>query len=125
MTVSQGCGRGHDVAMLALHGLETYGLEVSQEAVDVANNNIQSQLSEPSPKNFGPRTQRQKPAQAAVIHGDFFERGWETQFGDSFQGFDVIYDYTVSAPNACIIYPNYCSSYAHYSPRCGRTGHGA
>ncbi|KIW96623.1 uncharacterized protein Z519_02014 [Cladophialophora bantiana CBS 173.52] len=31
--LAQGCGRGYDVVMLALHGLDAFGLEVYQTAV--------------------------------------------------------------------------------------------
>jgi hypothetical protein len=85
--------------MLALHGLSTCGLEVSPQAVAVANQNVQAQLDHPSTGNFG-STGVSKPAKigsADVILGDFFQRDWEKKVcgvGD-FEGFDVIYDYTV------------------------------
>ncbi|KAI1523245.1 thiol methyltransferase [Pyrenophora tritici-repentis] len=77
-----GCGKGHDVALLARHGYQVWGLEVSQGAVDAANENVKAQL-----KNSG-------PYHAQVVLGDFFEKGYESQFGPNFQGFDLIYDYT-------------------------------
>ncbi|KAI8941041.1 hypothetical protein NX059_002285 [Plenodomus lindquistii] len=89
-----GCGRGHDVAMLALHGIETWGLEVSQGAVNVANENVKAQLENPAPSNFGGKGSRPTSANAKVILGDFFQKGWESQITADFQGFDIIYDYT-------------------------------
>ena len=81
--------------MLALNGIEAWGLEVSQKAVDTANANIKSQLAKPSEHNFGQGEGRPNPAAAKVILGDFFRPGWEHQIGAGFEGFDIIYDYTV------------------------------
>lgn len=81
--------------MLALNGFETWGLEISQRAVDTANSNVTSQLVNPSIYNFGNGEMPLKSAPAHVILGDFFERDWESQIGPTFEGFDVIYDYTV------------------------------
>lgn len=82
--------------MLALNGFEAWGLEVSQKAVDTANVNIKAQLAKPTDDNFGKGESRSKPAAAEVILGDFFKRDWESQVGTDFEGFDIIYDYTVS-----------------------------
>jgi hypothetical protein len=70
--------------MLACHGYQTWGLEVSQGAVDVANENVKAQLD--------PSTSQT----AEVVLGDFFQEGYESLFGAEFEGFDLIYDYTVS-----------------------------
>jgi hypothetical protein len=72
------------VALLALHGFKTWGLEISQGAVDTANENVKSYL-DPSAGHH-----------ADVVLGDFFKRDIETYLGPDFQGFDLIYDYTVS-----------------------------
>lgn len=82
--------------MLALHGFETWGLEVSRVAVDTASENVNAQLANPSPQNYVKDSPRSKPANAEVILGDFFKRDWEQRLGADFEGFDVIYDYTVS-----------------------------
>ena len=82
--------------MLALHGLETWGLEVSQVAVDTASENVNAQLADPSPHNYVKESPRSKPGNAEVILGDFFKRDWEQQLGANFEGFDVIFDYTAS-----------------------------
>ncbi|XP_014553018.1 hypothetical protein COCVIDRAFT_108822 [Bipolaris victoriae FI3] len=78
-----GCGKGHDVALLARYGYQVWGLEVSQTAVDTAKENIKTQLN--SSTNHGTTD---------VVLGDFFQKGYEDQFGPDFQGFDLIYDYT-------------------------------
>ncbi|KAF2128535.1 thiol methyltransferas-like protein [Dothidotthia symphoricarpi CBS 119687] len=89
-----GCGRGHDVAMLALHGFESYGLEVSPTAVETANEHVKFQLAKPAPHNFGETVNRPTPANARVILGDFFQQDWKGELGADFGGFDLIYDYT-------------------------------
>ncbi|RMZ70884.1 thiopurine s-methyltransferase family [Pyrenophora seminiperda CCB06] len=78
----KGCGKGHDVALLARHGYRVWGLEVSQGAVDAANENVKAQLKDSNSHD------------AHVILGDFFKKDYETQFGPDFRGFDLIYDYT-------------------------------
>lgn len=111
--------------MLALNGIEAWGLEVSQKAVDTANTNIKSHLASPADDNFG---QGERPAQsviAKVILGDFFKREWESEIGGDFEGFDLIYDYTVSRANCyrtCNI--DTISSSVRYYRRCDTTGHG-
>lgn len=82
--------------MLALNGIEAWGLEVSQKAVDTANANIRSQLVSPSDDNFGKGERSPESAPAEVVLGDFFQPDWESQLGADFGGFDIIYDYTVS-----------------------------
>lgn len=81
--------------MLALNGIETWGLEVSPTAVDSAGANIKSQLAKAEDYNYGNGHTRPKPAAATVMLGDFFLRDWEQQVGSDFEGFDIIYDYTV------------------------------
>jgi hypothetical protein len=81
---SKGCGKGHDVVLLARHGFKTWGLEVSQGAVDSANENVKAQLNVAASRR------------AEVVLGDFFKQDYELKFGANFWGFDLIYDYTVS-----------------------------
>lgn len=96
----QGCGKGYDVVMLALHGFDVYGLEVSQKAIQIAEVNAAAQFCEPSSYNFcSPKASRSTKCRGNVkfIQGDFFETGWEKQVAtEDFHGFDLIYDYTVS-----------------------------
>jgi hypothetical protein len=82
------------VALLARHGFRTWGLEISQGAVDAANENIKPQL-DPSAGQH-----------ADVVLGDFFQKEFETYFGSDFQGFDLIYDYTVRP--ACRVPTDQC-----------------
>ncbi|KAI0849149.1 S-adenosyl-L-methionine-dependent methyltransferase [Daldinia vernicosa] len=91
------CGKGYDVIMLALHGFDAYGLEISQRAIQMAEVNAAAQFCEPSSYNFGSsKASRSIKYRGNVkfIQGDFFETGWEKQIAtENFQGFDLIYDY--------------------------------
>jgi len=86
--------------MLALHAFDTYGLEVSSAAIKTAEAYAAHELAEPRPINYG---NKDDPAVSELglvkfIEGDFFSRDWEKDI--NFQdagGFDLIYDYTVSA----------------------------
>lgn len=86
--------------MLALHGFDAFGLEVSQRAVDSANAYAEAELSRPSTYNFADEDSRaaHRPGTVNFVRGDFFHRDWEAScFADcDAQGFDLIYDYTVS-----------------------------
>jgi hypothetical protein len=82
--------------MLALNGFDVLGLEVCDQAVKTANNNVRSKVSNPSDDNFGGSKNRKQPGSARVILGDFFQRNWEDQAASNTSGFDLIYDYTVS-----------------------------
>ncbi|KAJ6262466.1 hypothetical protein Dda_3274 [Drechslerella dactyloides] len=96
-----GCGRGYDVVMLALHGFDVYGLEVSPGAVSAANAYAATQLTHPSAENFSNQDYQPSDGHGGVkfVEGDFFTSDW---MGDClreeeiFQGFDLIYDYTAS-----------------------------
>lgn len=101
----QGCGRGYEVVMLALHGFDACGLEISQTAVAEAEKYASGELKEqPSAWNFGSvkKKNRQEEIRGVVkfVEGDFFRGGWEGQGccdnGDGEGKFDLIYDYTVS-----------------------------
>ncbi|KAK4101295.1 S-adenosyl-L-methionine-dependent methyltransferase [Parathielavia hyrcaniae] len=97
-----GCGKGYDVTMLALHGCDVYGLEVSATGVETARAYAAAQLAAPSAYNFSDAAAQDQysgsgPGQATFIVGDFFARDWEVQCRSddgAFTGFDLIYDYT-------------------------------
>jgi hypothetical protein len=92
--------------MLALHGYDVYGLEVSSTGVETARAYAASQFAAPSAYNFSDvRTQEQyllaERGQAKFVVGDFFSKAWEAECrseNEEFTGFDLIYDYTVSLP---------------------------
>ncbi|OTB18792.1 hypothetical protein K445DRAFT_307680 [Daldinia sp. EC12] len=92
-----GCGKGYDVVMLALHGFDAYGLEVSKKGVEVARAYAANELAEPRAFNYGNKEEWpvEKRGEVHFIAGDFFRKGWEAQCGDTkLEGFDLIYDYT-------------------------------
>lgn len=91
----KGCGRGYDVVMLALHGFDAYGLEVSATGVAEAQKYASAEMQKPQDYNFPDGV---KPLSAAgsvtFIKGDFFSAEWESEAAEG--QFDLIYDYTVS-----------------------------
>jgi hypothetical protein len=91
--------------MLALHGFDAYGLEVSQKAVDTANAYADRELQRPSEHHFAdvPTWLNVSRGRAQFVCGDFFQRDWEKScVSDGVQGFDLIYDYTVRSPAAIL-----------------------
>ncbi|KAI0376135.1 S-adenosyl-L-methionine-dependent methyltransferase [Hypomontagnella monticulosa] len=92
-----GCGKGYDVVMLALHGFDVYGIEVSHKAVETAEAYAAAELRKPSAYNFSSEDSRSpnNAGNVKFIEGDFFKADWEKMVAaDRFQGFDLIYDYT-------------------------------
>lgn len=83
--------------MLALHGFDAYGVEVSEKGAEVAREYVASELAEPGEANFGEKDKWPdgQTGDAKIIAGDFFLRDWEDVCADGAAGFDVIYDYTV------------------------------
>jgi len=80
--------------MLALHGFDVVGLEISSKGVSIADEYAIKELSAPQPYNFGSSDPRDAGSvgkgTVKFIQGDFFK-------GDSVgEKFDIIYDYTVS-----------------------------
>ena len=83
------------MVMLALHGFDAYGLEISQTAVAEAEKYASSELKEPTEHNFGSGNRSEKPGMVTFVEGDFFADDWERQCSDG-EKFDLVYDYTVS-----------------------------
>lgn len=92
---SQGCGKGYDVVMLALHGFDVVGLEISSKGISIAEEYSRKEFLDPQTYNSGPsgssNTGLVGRGSVTFIQGDFFK-------GDSLsdEKFDIIYDYTVS-----------------------------
>ena len=79
--------------MLALHGFEVFGLEVSERGASVARDYARNELHSPQNYNFGSHYKVNPgvgKGEVTILQGDFFKRDWE----DGMQ-FDLIYDYTV------------------------------
>ena len=78
--------------MLALHGFDAVGLEISAKGVSTAEEYAQKELQAPQAYNFGSASANKfERGSVSFIQGDFFR-------SDCTKGekFDVIYDYTVS-----------------------------
>ncbi|KAK6837537.1 hypothetical protein RU639_001422 [Aspergillus parasiticus] len=98
-----GCGRGYDVIMLALHGFDAYGLEISATGVSTAKKYAASEMQRPQEYNFGLGwTGPVTPGNASFVEGDFFKPGWERQISANEDiRFDLVYDYTF----LCALHP--------------------
>ena len=85
--------------MLALHGFDTWGLEISETAVSTAERYAAEQMQSPRPENFagGKEGDHKGCGSVAFIKGDFFQKDWESKLQVEDAKFDLIYDYTVSA----------------------------
>lgn len=87
--------------MLALHGFDAYGLEISSTAVAMAEAYAEEQIKDPAEYHFANKDKdKGKPSanrgKVAFVQGDFFQSDWETKVEDGSDRFDLIYDYTVS-----------------------------
>ena len=78
--------------MLALHGFDVVGLEVSEKGAQVARDLTSAELKSPQEHNFGDAKPSAKTGSITIITGDFFSRDWEK---DGATEFDLVYDYTV------------------------------
>ena len=83
--------------MLALHGFDAWGLEISKTAVATAERYGVEQMQNPSPGNFAKAEigSAVDPGTISFVAGDFFTKDWEAKLTDGQKKFDLIYDYTV------------------------------
>lgn len=91
-----GCGKGYDVALFAAHGYDAVGLEVSQSAVGVAQEYLASPGEGPLEGEYGVADEAVGRGGVECLLGDFFEDDWLQGAGGLGEGFDLIYDNTVS-----------------------------
>ncbi|OKL55595.1 hypothetical protein UA08_09135 [Talaromyces atroroseus] len=101
----KGSGHGYDVVMLALHGFDAYGVEISATGVAAAQSYASKELQSPQAQNFGEQKSgcSTSPGRATFIEGDFFDSDWEPRAlegGEAY--FDIIYDYTF----LCALHPD-------------------
>jgi hypothetical protein len=85
--------------MLAIHGFDACGLEVSRTAVATATKYAGTELLNPTAQNFsaGPSLPNVKQGKVKFVLGDPFKRDWESECSErEIEGFDLIYDYTAS-----------------------------
>ena len=86
-----GCGRGHDVLLLASFGYDVVGLDLSETAIREAKENERKvDLEGVYPLQVGVRER----GKVSFVTGDFFEDGFLNEAG--VQNFDLIFDFTVS-----------------------------
>lgn len=85
-----GCGRGYDVLLLASFGYDAYGLEVAADAVKAAD-----EFAEKEFKEYTKTGSQYGCGSYKFVLGDFFKDDWRKDLPFS-EGFDLIYDYTVS-----------------------------
>lgn len=83
------------MVMLALHGFDAYGLEISATGVAEAEAFATRELKDPGEANFGVNYHGQFRGDVKFLQNDFFASGWEDEIGGKF---DLIYDYTVFPP---------------------------
>lgn len=90
--LTQGCGRGYDVLLLAEHGYDTVGVDISATAIVDAKAWVDVQLDKMEASGVAvPK------GKIELVAGDFFNNDWIESLGIEVQGgFDIIYDYAVS-----------------------------
>jgi len=86
--------------MLALHGFDAYGVDISQTAMSEADNYAAAELANPRAHNFASAGYRgaKEPGTVKFVQGDFFATDWQDRALDGQDGekkFDLIYEYTV------------------------------
>lgn len=86
-----GCGKGYDVLLLASFGYDAYGLEISASAVKACEEFAKAEFASytRTGSDYGCGT-------CKFVQGDFFADDWATKSGLGPDGFDLVYDYTVS-----------------------------
>ncbi len=93
-----GCGRGHDVLLLAAFGYDAYGLDYSASA---KNRAIENEKAVGDEAVYQPREGVPDKGRVTWLTGDFFENDWLDEAGVG-GTFDLIYDYTVRLYPLCV-----------------------
>lgn len=86
-----GCGVGYDVLLLASFGYDAFGLEVSETAVNKAQEFTKSKMGK---GEYAVKDETVGTGKVAFLAGDFFKDDWLKKAHESSE-FDLIYDYTV------------------------------
>lgn len=84
-----GCGRGYDVLLLASHGYDAVGLDISESAIK----ECKKFADEEAPKYLD---NAKDAGSYQFVTGDFFKDDWLETVGADESRFHFIYDYTVS-----------------------------
>lgn len=104
MIFLQGCGKGYDPVMLALHGFDVYGLDISATGVSEARKYAASEMQSPQGYNFSSGTATTADiGNVKFVAGDFFSSEWESETLRDGEKFDLVYDYTVCGHPYCML----------------------
>lgn len=90
--VVPGCGKGYDVKLLAEHGFDSFGVEISEKAIMMAREYYNEN-----------KLAAEGEGKVAFVLGDYFKDDWVKRevVGEEEQAegsIDLIYDYTVGYP---------------------------
>lgn len=96
-----GCGKGYDVFLFASWGFDAFGVEISGKAAERAS---EEQRRVEGGEEYKVKDEKAGKGTARILQGDFFKDGWweesceglKEQGFEGKEGFDLIYDYTVS-----------------------------
>lgn len=88
-----GCGRGYDVLLLSSFGYDAYGLDASENALEACK-----VLESENRPEYAAKDESIGKGKVKWVAADFFKDDWFESIDGGFgNGFDLIYDYTVSA----------------------------
>ncbi|KAF2683158.1 S-adenosyl-L-methionine-dependent methyltransferase [Lentithecium fluviatile CBS 122367] len=98
-----GCGKGYDIALFAAHGYDSFGIEVSENAVRVSEGYLKDPGEGPLEGEYKVKDEKVGRGGMKCLLGNFFEDGdgWVEGCGGIGEGFDVIYDNTF----LCALHP--------------------
>ena len=101
-----GCGKGYDVALFAAHGYDAYGLEVSTHAAEAARKYLEDAGKGPLEGEYSVNDEKIGRGATKIVCGDFFEDEWfkDIDGWEGDEGFDIIYDITVSSIHGIVDY---------------------
>ncbi|KAF8453729.1 S-adenosyl-L-methionine-dependent methyltransferase [Kalaharituber pfeilii] len=110
-----GCGKGYDVILLAEHGYEAWGADVSEKAMRLAREEFE-RLKKERKKEEGMEKKEQGEIRVEFRVGNFFEVEWvrrevlalEEGEGEVEGSFDFVYDYTF----LCALHPSMRTDWA-------------
>ncbi|TPX15772.1 uncharacterized protein E0L32_000106 [Thyridium curvatum] len=86
-----GCGRGHDVLLLAALGYDAYGIDFSPVAIRGARANAEA-VAAADPEEYRPRDPAVGRGAVTWLEGDWFKFDFAAEVG--VDKFDLIFDYT-------------------------------
>lgn len=115
-----GCGKGYDVLLLASFGYDAYGLDVSETVIRKCEDTAKQDADK-----YPARDQAMGKGNFKFVCGDYFSNDWGQLIdGGIGEGFDLIYDYTVSGFLTLdnTFYLMHFSFYARFLSRCGVSG---